>query len=282
MRFGVCLLPDMSWPTARPLWQRAEEMGFHHAWTYDHLVWGGLPNSRWFSCIPTLTAAACATSTIALGTYVISPNFRSPVAFSREVQTLVDISNGRLILGLGVGGSPDDRILGSPQLSAGQRVDRFQEFTTLLDLTLRADHVDADGPFFAANDMRLVGGEVRSRVPFVLAGNGPRSVRFAARHGDGWLTMGPQTDSLDEWFDVIGRNHALLAATAESAGRPTPDSYLNLNSSPVNPLESVGRYDDMCGRAEQLGFTDAIVHWPRDTEPYRGDVTVLDQIAERR
>lgn len=42
MRYGIAILPDMPWQTARPLWERAEEMGFTHAWTYDHLVWGGL------------------------------------------------------------------------------------------------------------------------------------------------------------------------------------------------------------------------------------------------
>ncbi|EGD53667.1 LLM class flavin-dependent oxidoreductase [Gordonia neofelifaecis] len=281
MRYGVCILPDMPWRTARPLWERAEEMGFQHAWTYDHLVWGGLPDSRWFSCIPTLTAAACATSRIALGTYVVSPNFRTPVAFAREVQTLTDISDGRVLLGLGVGGSPDDRVLGSPPLDARARVDRFQEFSRLLDRTLREDHVDADGVYYGARDMRLVGGEIRSRVPFVLAGNGPRSVRFAARHGDGWVTTGPQTESLEDWFGTVGRGRALLAETAADADRRAPDAYLNLHSSPVNPLESVGRFDEMVGRAADLGFTDVIVHWPRETDPYRGDVGVLERLASR-
>lgn len=89
-------------------------MGFDHAWTYDHLVWGGLPDSQWFSCVPTLTAAAGVTERIALGAFVVSPNFRHPVSFSREVQTLVDISDGRFLLGLGVGGTPDDTLLVNP------------------------------------------------------------------------------------------------------------------------------------------------------------------------
>ena len=135
MRYGVCLLPDMPWSTAKPLWQRAEELGFDHAWTYDHLVWGGLPNSRWFSCIPTLTAAAAATNTLKVGSFVISPNFRHPVSTSRELQTLVDISDGRLIAALGVGGTPDDGILAQPKLSVGERVNRYQEFVKLLELT---------------------------------------------------------------------------------------------------------------------------------------------------
>ena len=161
MRFGICILPDLDWRRSRPLWQRAEQMGFDHAWTYDHLVWGGLPDSRWFSCMPILTAASTVTSTIGLGAFVVSPNFRHPVAFSREVQTLVDISDGRFLLGLGAGGTPDDRLLGQAELTARQKVDRLQEFSRLLDRTLRDDHVDADGEYYTARDMRLVGGSVR-------------------------------------------------------------------------------------------------------------------------
>ena len=278
MRYGVCILPDMTWATARPLWQRAEELGFDHAWTYDHLVWGGLPNAQWFSCVPTLTAAAAVTERIKLGTYVMSPNFRHPLSTSREIQTLADIADGRLLVGLGAGGSPDDELLGQDPLTPKQKVDRLQEFTLLLDRTLREDHVDADGEYFTVRDMRLVGGEVRSRVPLLLAGNGPRSVRFAGRHGDGWITTGVATDSIDDWFDGVAANHALLTETAD--GRRV-DTYLSLDFAPGSPLESVGRFDDLVGRASDIGFSDVIVHWPRDADPYCGDVTVLEQIAAR-
>ncbi|MGO3325078.1 LLM class flavin-dependent oxidoreductase [Gordonia sp. (in: high G+C Gram-positive bacteria)] len=278
MRYGICILPDMPWRTTRPLWRRAEEMGFHHAWTYDHLVWGGLPDSQWFSCMPTLTAAAAVTSRIGLGTYVASPNFRHPAAFAREIQTVADISERRLLVGLGVGGSPDSGILGQPELPVRRRVDRFQEFVGVLDRTLRDDHVTVDGDFFATRDMRLVGGEVRSQVPLILAGNGPRSVRFAARNGDGWVTTGSAADTLDSWFADVAANHDLLVETA--AGRSI-DTYLSLDFAPVSPLASVGAFDDLVGRATAVGFSDVIVHWPREDAPYRGDVTVLEEVASR-
>ncbi|GAA1481931.1 LLM class flavin-dependent oxidoreductase [Gordonia sinesedis] len=287
MRFGVCILPDQPWAQAQLLWQRAEEMGFDHAWTYDHLVWGGLPDSPWFSCMPTLAAAAAVTTRIDLGTFVASPNFRHPVSFSREVQTVADISDGRLLVGLGVGGSPDDGILRQPERPVGERVARFQEFVGLLDRTLREDHVDADGRFFGARDMRLPAASVRDRVPLILAGNGPRSVRFAAAHGDGWVTTGPRVDTLDAWFGGVARAVATLddALAARELSVPVADGrfarYLSLDSSPVNSLTSVDLFDDMVGRAADLGFTDVIVHWPRATEPYRATTDVLEVIAAR-
>ena len=58
MRHGIAILPELPWRESAPMWRAAEEMGFDHAWTYDHLVWGGLPDASWFAAVPTLAAAA--------------------------------------------------------------------------------------------------------------------------------------------------------------------------------------------------------------------------------
>ena len=70
MRFGITILPEYRWSEAEPKWRRAEELGFDHAWTYDHLTWHGLQDSPWYSTTQTLTAAALVTSTVKLGTFV--------------------------------------------------------------------------------------------------------------------------------------------------------------------------------------------------------------------
>ena len=105
------------------MWRRAQELGFDHAWTYDHLVWGGLPDAPWFGTVPTLTAAAMVTSTIRLGTFVTSPNYRHPVTFMRDLLALDDISGGRLVCGIGAGGDIDSAILGGAPLTPVERAD---------------------------------------------------------------------------------------------------------------------------------------------------------------
>ena len=80
-----------------------EELGFDHAWTYDHLAWRSLRDSPWFGAVPFLTAGALSTERIRLGTLVASPNFRHPVPFARELVTLDDVSGGRFTLGIGAG-----------------------------------------------------------------------------------------------------------------------------------------------------------------------------------
>src|SRR3954466_9285243 len=136
MRVGIVILPELRWADARSRWTRAEECGFAHAWTYDHLGWRDLVEGPWFDSIVTLTAAASATSSIRLGTLVASPNFRHPVHFAREITALHAVSGGRLTLGLGAGTPApnfDALVLGDRELSPGERVDRFAEFVELLD-----------------------------------------------------------------------------------------------------------------------------------------------------
>src|SRR4030095_12172127 len=101
MRIGAVILPEFRWSTPRKLWRHAEELGFDHVWTYDHLAWRSLRDSPWFGAIPTLSAAATATQRIRLGTLVASPNFRHPVPLARELITLDDISSGRITFAIG-------------------------------------------------------------------------------------------------------------------------------------------------------------------------------------
>jgi alkanesulfonate monooxygenase SsuD/methylene tetrahydromethanopterin reductase-like flavin-dependent oxidoreductase (luciferase family) len=282
MRFGLTILPEHRWSDAAPMWRRAEELGFDHAWTYDHLVWGGLPDSPWFGTIPTLTAAAMVTSTIRLGTFVTSPNYRHPVSFMRDLLALDDISDGRFICGIGAGGDIDNSILGEPPLTPGERFERLSEFTRLLDRLLTQDHVSHVGRHFSAVDARTLPGPVQQpRIPFVMAANGPRSMSLAVGYGTGWVTTGPRVETLDQWWaalEVLGDrlDEALTAAGRDSG---TLQRHLNLDSSPQFALESVGAFEEMVGRAAELGFTDLITHWPRPDGPYAGDVSVLEKVA---
>jgi len=73
------LLPEHEWTIDRARWQRAEELGFQTAWTYDRLAWRTMADGPWHATIPTLVAAALSTSTIRLGTW--SPPRTSAIPF---------------------------------------------------------------------------------------------------------------------------------------------------------------------------------------------------------
>jgi len=281
MRFGITILPEYRWSDAAPRWRRAEELGFDHAWTYDHLTWGGLPDSPWYGTTPTLTAAAMVTSTIKLGTFVTSPNFRHPLTLTREVLALDDISGGRFLCGIGSGGRIDSTILGGDLLTPRQTVDRLAEFVELLDKLLTTDAVDYQGEYFSTRNARTLPGCVQQpRVPFVMAANGPRSLRLATRYGAGWVTTGRNSDDFDTWFESVVDLSRRLDGVLESEGRDGAefDRYLALDSTRYS-LSSVSAFEDVVGRAAELGFTDVITHWPRADGVYGGSEDVLEQVA---
>ena len=276
MRFGITILPEYRWSEAAPRWRRAEELGFDHAWTYDHLTWSGLQDSPWFGTTPTLTAAALVTSTIKLGSFVISPNFRHPLALTRDILAVDDVSGGRFLCGLGSGGGIDTTIQGGDDLSPRQKVDRFAEFVFLLDKLLTTDRVDFKGEYFETRNGRTLPGCVQQpRVPFIMAALGPRSLKLAAQYGAGWVTTGVKSPDFDTWFATVVDLSRRMDDVLE--GRPF-DRYLALDSVRFS-LSSVDAFEDVVGRAAELGFTDVISHWPRAEGVYAGSEDVLEKVA---
>jgi alkanesulfonate monooxygenase SsuD/methylene tetrahydromethanopterin reductase-like flavin-dependent oxidoreductase (luciferase family) len=287
MRHGIVILPQDPWPEARRKWMLAEELGFDHAFTYDHLSWRSLAGEPWGATIPTLTAAAAVTSSIRLGTFVASPNFRHPVPFAKELATVDEISGGRLLLGFGSGGTGFDAfVLGQREYTPRERHERFAEFVAHLDTLLRFETdgaISFEGEWYTAVGARMVGAPAQSpRLPFVLAANGPKGLALVAEFGQGWVTTGPGAATGDDWWRAVADLSKRLDDTADAAGRDpgTIDRYLSLDESGTYSLSSTGAFSDAVGRAEELGFTDVISHWPRHDGIYAGSEDVLVDAAQ--
>lgn len=280
------ILPEDRWWAAEPKWRAAEEYGFDHAWTYDHLGWRSLVDGPWFSAVPTLTAAAMVTSRIRLGTFVASPVARHPVPFARELITLDDVSDGRFVLGVGAGvdsSNYDTQVLDAPDLTPRQRADRFTEFVESLDGLLMTDRFDFEGEYYRARGARNLPGTVqRPRLPFVVAANGPRTMTLAARFGAGWATTGRGGATVDEWWQGIAELSRVFDERLDASGRERAgiQRYLSLDAAPVFSLSSLDAFRDAVDRASALGFTDVIVHWPRSGGPYEGRESVLEKVVE--
>ena len=290
MRFGIVILPQEPWATARRRWAAAETLGFDHAWIYDHLSWRSLADEPWGATIPTLVAAATVTSTIGLGTFVSSPNFRHPVPFAKEVATLDDISGGRVLLGIGSGGTGfDATVLGQTALTPGQRHDRFTEFVEQLDELLRfegagSSGISRAGEWYTSAGARMVGSPAQlPRVPFVIAANGPKGLGVVVRHASAWVTTGPEGVTGEQWWEAVAALVRRLDDTALAAGRDpaTIGRHLSVDSGGSYSLGSVDTFEEIAGRAAELGFTDLISHWPRREGVYAGSEAVLEEVASR-
>ena len=192
LKLSVILLPAYRWSTAKELWCRAEELGFHAAYTYDHLSWRSFRDRVWFDAVATLAAAATVTKRIRLGTLVTSPNFRHPVPLAKEFMTLDDVSRGRLTVGVGAGSEGFDTVaLGAPPLQPAERMERFEEFVRLLCELLGQEVTTSFGQYYSSRDVRMIPGCLQlPRPPLYIAATGPRGLRTVARFGAAWVTAG--------------------------------------------------------------------------------------------
>lgn len=283
----MVILPEHPWQAAAKKWQRAEALGFDHVWTYDHVVWDGLPNAPWFGAVPTLAAAGLVTERIRIGTLVATPNFRHPVPFARDLLTLDDITEGRITVGLGAGSRGSDAtLLGQEPIDLKVRTERFGEFVDLLDLVLRGEIVTFKGSHWSANGAILHPGCVqRPRVPFAVAASVPGTMEVAARHASIWVTNGDRSHrgpplKPRQGAEVVSRQLRRLEEACENQGRDhsTIDKLVVTGSRLDSCLGSRRQCAEMREIYEAAGVTDIVVHWPRQDDPYAGDDEILDHI----
>jgi alkanesulfonate monooxygenase SsuD/methylene tetrahydromethanopterin reductase-like flavin-dependent oxidoreductase (luciferase family) len=288
MRVSVIILPIYSRRRTDETWSRAEDLGFHAAYTYDHLSWRSFRGGPWFAMVPTLAAAAYATRTIRLGTMVTNPNYRHPITLAKDLITLDELSDGRMTLGIGSGGTGfDATVLGDQPWTARERADRFGEFVPLLSRLLEDDVVSSHGHYYSALEACNIPGCVqRPRIPFYVAANGPRGLRLAAQYGQGWVTTdldpgGQPIATAGAARTVMALRLEKLARACDSIGRDVSDleKVLVHHPGPDEPLASVDAFVDWASAHADLGFTEVVVHWPVPESVFANDLTVFEAIA---
>jgi hypothetical protein len=101
------------------------------------------------------------------------------------------------------------------------------------------------------------------------------------------VTVGPLTRgaSAQEWSDAVDRQLAGLEEACTASGRDprTLQRCAVLSLDVPWAQSSIGAWDDFCGRLEQRGFTDVVVHWPRPHDPELPGPApeVFDEISRR-
>ncbi|MGW5351084.1 LLM class flavin-dependent oxidoreductase [Streptomyces sp. NPDC004031] len=290
MRLSTVILPIYRWhEQGREVWREAEELGFHAAYTYDHLSWRTFRDKPWFGALPTLTAAAGATERIRLGTLVTSPNFRHPVTLAKELMSLDDISGGRVVLGIGSGGTGfDATALGQEPWSPRERAARFGEFVGLLDKLLTHGAVTERGTYYTADEARDIPGCVQKpRLPFAVAATGPRGLALAARYGQAWVTTGDPAlfdeGTPEQSRAAIRGQIERLGAACAAAGRD-PGELEHILLTGFTPdrnamLDSVDAFVDFAGRHAELGITEIVLHRPIPDSEFAADHDVFTRIA---
>src|SRR5256886_7093533 len=196
LSFGVTVLPDPPYTRLIELMQLAERHGFEYAWTYDSHV-------LWQESMPTLALAADRTSKIKLGHMVTTPGTRDPTVLASAYATLHDISNGRMIMGIGRGDSAR-RYIGQTPV----KVAEFEAALAMIKPFMNGKEVN-----WNTKDLQLKW--VRPELPEIemhVAGYGPKALAVAGRQGDGVIIQLADPDII-QWIMATARR------AAEEAGR---------------------------------------------------------------
>ena len=196
MKTDLLLIPmSARWSDMRAAALAAEEAGFDGVWTWDHLrdpddaSGPGVPEA-----LTVLAALAEATRRISLGTLVLNVANRHPGLLANMAATIQAVSGGRLLLGIGAGGSRRTPYA-FEQESLGQSVDRdearAQRVVEAIEVLRRL--WSGDRTSFAGTHYRLErpSGFLRPdpAPPIIVGGFGPRMAGIAGRHADGLNTQ---------------------------------------------------------------------------------------------
>lgn len=195
--------------------RRAEDLGLDGLIAGDHVTFYGYGNDG----LTTLTAAAAVTERIELKTAVYLLPLRHPVPVALQVAMLDQLSMGRFVLGIGVGGE-DPHEFWSSGVDPATRGARTNEAMQILKRLWTEDHVTFTGKHFQLEDVTLYPKPFRP-VPMHVGGRSDAALRRAGRLGDGytgiWLTPERFTESAGK-----------IAAAATAAGRDPAEVELGM------------------------------------------------------
>ncbi|MDE0728986.1 MAG: LLM class flavin-dependent oxidoreductase, partial [Alphaproteobacteria bacterium] len=203
-------------PDAAPilaLADRAENMAFDSVWIGDSL----LARPR-HDPITMLAAIAARTTKVELGTAVLLPALRNPVVLAHQFATLDQISQGRVILGVGI--AADVPNIRAEFAAAGvpfeKRVGRMMEGLRLCQAFWRGEPVDWEGRWPVQQGVLAPTPHRPGGPPIWGGGSVPASLTRAGKNFDGWFPTGPDAAGWGEQWQVVRE-------AAKEAGRNADD-----------------------------------------------------------
>jgi alkanesulfonate monooxygenase SsuD/methylene tetrahydromethanopterin reductase-like flavin-dependent oxidoreductase (luciferase family) len=206
-----------AWEHIRRTAIEAEAMGFNTVWVPDELLWDfeewGGAHGFW-ECVAMTGAVAATTSTIEVGTWVLSALHRNPGLTAKAAATIDEISGGRFLFGFGSGHSGGQgKAFG---FAPDRVVSRYEEALEIIVPLLREGSVDFDGKYHSASGLKqLPTGPRPTGIPLMLGGHKPRTIGLAVAHADIWSGFATES-SLPEAFTGM---LSLVDQACEEAGR---------------------------------------------------------------
>src|SRR6056297_3959992 len=191
--------------------QRAEDLDYERVW---------LPETWGRDAVTALTAMAQGTDEIGVGPSILNVYSRSPALIGQTAATLQEVSDGRLLVGLGPSGPAVVEGWHGADFDRPLRTTR--ETIDIVKKVLAGDQVDYAGDVFTVGGFRLRCDPPEDPPGIDAAGMGPKSVELAGRFADGWHATMVTPDGVRERLDDLRRG-------AELGGRDPDDVRVTLS-----------------------------------------------------
>ena len=267
LHFGIITLTDLPWPDAVQSWQRVEILGFDSVWDCDHFVCPGDPTRDWFEGWTLLGALATQTHRIRVGALVTSITLHNPALLARKAMTVDHISNGRLELALGSGGTPlDHSMTGVPYWEMPERINRFREVVEIVDAMLRQEETSYTGRYYRVEKAAMYPGPVqRPRPPLTIAAHGPKALEITARYADCWNSFAGFNVLATEVVQLTRQRSDILNEHCAKLGRDPQTIRRSLAGTAEETLFiSSQAFEDFVESYYEIGIHEFIFAWPHE------------------
>jgi alkanesulfonate monooxygenase SsuD/methylene tetrahydromethanopterin reductase-like flavin-dependent oxidoreductase (luciferase family) len=201
----------VTWPELRDIAQAAEETGFDSIWVGDHLLYRDDDSTTGpWEAWSMLAALGAATERVQLGPLVAATAFHNPAMLAKKAATVDEISDGRLVVGLGAGWNQVE--FDAYGLPFDHRASRFEEAFTIVRTLLTVGYIDFVGEYFTLRDCELVPPARPGGPPLMIGSQGRRVLRITMPFVDKW-------NGWYAWFGNTPTGARRMQSTVDSACR---------------------------------------------------------------
>lgn len=288
MRLGIVTPAVTLLPGAHARWEEtagiedvtrivtaAEQLGYDFCTCSEHVA---VPvdvaqtrGATYWDPLSTFGFLAARTATIRFATFVLVLGYHHPLAIAKRYGTLDRVSDGRLVLGVGVGSLEDEFVLLGAEFD--ERGPMGDDAIRALRAALAQREPEYDGEYFTFGGFVVEPTAAQSHVPIWVGGRTSRSLRRAVELGDGWAPFGLRTEEL-------GATLARARDTAAWAARSAPLDVIVQNDRPLDPIEEPERVAEQLERYQAIGATALAARFAHHSpDHYIEQLTALAALA---
>jgi probable F420-dependent oxidoreductase len=226
--FGIRLLNYGQYASRKAIAEEAmiaDAEGYYSIWAAERLLVPDPPNQDWskvsplcFEVMSLLSYAAGLTEKVKLGTFVLLAPLRNPLVLAKQVTTLDVLSNGRVILGLGLGWMKEEFVTSNVPIR--ERASRTDETIQFLRTIWKDDGrlpKSFEGRFISLGPSLFEPTPVQKPIPIWIGGMSRPALKRAGTLGDGWLSSSMVR------LEVLRRSIKTISTEAEKNGRSASD-----------------------------------------------------------